>query len=112
MAAVTGVTAVTQLICDNVREDDDCVFVRKIMHDVATHCMENATSNVDFSRDAHQQEYVGSNNINCERCKLGYFSQLFSKGTNQWHEQIQKNRIYCRTESRQKCKWNRKQIER
>lgn len=110
MAAVTGVTAVTQLVCDNVREDDDCVVVRKVMFDVANHCMKNATSNVDFSRDDHQQENVG--NTKCEGCKQKYFRLLFGKETNLWHEQIQASRTYCKAESRLKCKWNRKQIAR
>ena len=111
MVAVTGVTAVTQLVCGNNREDKDCVFVRKIMHDVAADCMNNATSNVDFSRDDHQQVSVGPNNTNCEECKLEYFGLLFGKETNQWHEQIS-SLISCRPDSRHRCRWNRKQIER
>ena len=107
MAAVTA-----QLICDNTREKSDCREVWKTMHDIANTCLKNAPSNVDFSRDDHQHEYIGRKNSGkCEKCKLEYFRELFGKDTNKLYERISSH-IHCRTESRRKCKNTMKHIQR
>merc|ERR1711935_111446 len=104
MAAVTA-----QLICDNTREKSDCREVWKTMHDIANTCLK---SNVDFSRDDHQHEYIGRKNSGkCEKCKLEYFRELFGKDTNKLQNRISSH-IHCRTESRRKCKNTMKHIQR
>ena len=82
--AVSQATIIKHL-CGYTREN--CLGVlEKTMHDTAVACMRNGTSNVDFSQDDFQTEYIGVDS-ECNQCKRNYFHLLFgNKSKNLWDQ--------------------------
>ena len=75
MVIAVSQATVVQHLCRHTRENCNDVL-KKTMFDTAVACMSNATSNVDFSRDDFQHEYIGVDS-ECNQCKRKYFHHIF-----------------------------------